>query len=679
MNPFEGAPSPRAGQKRLAFLTRLGILWALAIFVRLVALQVFTDDSYTKRAESQHEKEHETQAPRGEILDSQGHRLAMSVRLDSVAVNPRALQDPAESARVLARELHLNEKDLLARIKAFRARNKAFMWVKRVIPQEESEALRSLYVDWIDFRKEGKRVYPNGTLAANLLGSVDKDQAGIAGLEASLDSDLRGRNGQVLLSPTGNANKPEYYAEVIKKSVPGRTVALTIDSRLQYVSDQALGAAVLRTGSSTGSVVMMDPRNGHVLAMSSYPTFDPNTPLASMADMPKRVNQAASVPFEPGSIFKTFSWATAFEVTRLKPADGFSGGGGVINVFGQVIHDHHRYGALTLGDGLVLSSNVVAAQVGLASGSTNLYRYLTEHFGFGARTGLPIPNESPGMVRTLRHWNKGSVAYVAMGHEIGATTIQLAQAASVIANGGFLVKPELILWKKRPDEDPVYTKAPERRQVLKPETAILMRTLMEQVVLRGTGKNARLEGYTSGGKTGSAQIFDLQTRRYTHVYNASFLGMAPAVNPNLVIVVTLNGAREFGGVLAAPVFREIAEAAMRIRRVARDIPDTVPPRQPKDDPRRMLAEAGDASDAPAVADPEVAAALQAASEAASNGVVVGQRLPDFAGMTLSDVLRECVQLGLQLEPVGSGLARKQVPAPGQLMAGGSRVRVTFAQ
>ncbi len=676
MDRLEGAPPATVGQKRLILLARLAALWALVISARLVSLQVFTPDDYKQWAESQHKLEQEVQAMRGEILDSRGHRLAMSVQLDSIAVNPRALADPAESARVLARALHLDEQSLLARIERFRAKRKAFMWVKRAIPLEEGEALRSLDVNWIDWRREGKRVYPNGTLAANLLGGVDKDQTGIAGIEAGLNKDLSGRNGQMLLFTTGETNRRELDAEVIKQSVPGYTVALTLDSRLQYVADQAISDAVVRTRSTSGSAVIMDPHTGHVLAMSSYPTFDPNKPLASMAEMANRVNQATSVPFEPGSIFKTFSWATAFEVTRLKPADAFNGGGGLINVFGQVIHDHHRYGALTMGDGLVLSSNVVAAQVGLASGSKNLFDYLTQRFGFGARTGLPVPNESSGMVRKLNHWNKGSVAYVAMGHEIGATTIQLAQAASVIANGGFFVKPQLVLWKKRPNEQPVYAKASEPRQVLKPETAILMRALMEQVVLRGTGKNARLEGYTSGGKTGSAQIFDLQTRRYTHMYNASFLGMVPAINPNVVVVVTLNGAREFGGVLAAPVFREIAEAAMRIRRVARDIPDTETPQPPQDDPRRILA---DASDAPPVADQEVAAALRADARNASNGVVVGQPLPDFAGMTLSDVLRECVQRGLELDPVGSGLARRQVPAPGQLMAGGGRVRVTFAQ
>jgi len=675
MNPFESAPAAAsAGQKRLIILARIGVVWALIIFGRLVMLQVARHGEYVKLAATQHQREQEVQAPRGEILDAQGRRLAMSVQLDSVSVNPRALADAGVAADILARVLHLNSRDLRVRIKDYQRRNKAFMWVKRTISTEESERLRALQLAWVDLIKEGKRVYPSGTLGANLIGAVDQDQFGNAGIEAGLNNDLRGRNGRVRMTTDVSRRGLDLQVEV--PPVPGRTVALTIDSRLQFVADQALAAAVTRNKCATGSVVIMDPHNGHILAMSSYPTFDPNDTPDSAADLARRVNQATSVPFEPGSVFKTFSWSAAYEVTRLRPTDGFNGGGGLINVFGQVIHDHHRHGALTMEDGFVLSSNVVAAQVGLAVRPANMHRYLTGHFGFGKRTGLPVPGESPGMVRPLARWNKGSVAYVSMGHEIGTTTVQLAQAASVIANGGFLVKPNLVLWKKRPGEAPVHEAAPKPLQVVKPDTAIRMRRMMEQVVLRGTGKNAKLDGFTAGGKTGSAQIFDLQTRRYTHIYNASFLGFAPIANPNVVIVVTLNGAKEFGGVLAAPVFREIAEATLRIRRVARDLPDVAPEDKPSAVPERMLA---DASDAPVLADREMAEALQAASDRASNGVVVGHRLPNFAGMTLSAVLRECVLLGLEVETVGRGLARAQNPPPGQLIAGGDRVRVTFAR
>ena len=675
MEPFESAPAAAsAGQKRLFILARIAAIWALVIFVRLVMLQVVKHDEYVKMASGQHERQQEIQAPRGELLDAQGRRLAMSVELDSVSVNPRALANASVSAEILARVLRLNARELRAKIQDFQKRNKAFMWVKRTISREESERLRALQLDWVDLLKEGKRVYPNGTLGANLIGAVDQEQRGNAGIELGLNDDLRGRNGRVRMTTDVRRRGLDAHIEV--PPVPGRTVALTIDSRLQFITDQALATAVTRNKCTTGSVVIMDPRNGHILAMSSYPTFDPNDTPDSAQDLARRVNQATSVPFEPGSVFKTFSWSTAYEVTRLRPSDGFSGGGGLINVFGQVIHDHHRYGALTMEDGFVLSSNVVAAQVGLAVRPQNLHTYLTGHFGFGKRTGLPLPGESPGMVRPLARWNKGSVAYVSMGHEIGTTTVQLAQAASVIANGGFLVQPKLVMWKKRPGEEPVQEVPEKPRQVLRPETAILMRKLMEQVVLRGTGKNAKMDGFTAGGKTGSAQIFDLQSRRYTHVYNATFLGFAPVVNPNVVIVVTLNGAKEFGGVLAAPVFRDIAEASMRIRRVARDLPDVEPVKPAAPEPGRMLS---DASDAPAIADREVAEALQAAAESAANGVVIGPRVPDFQGMTLSAVLRECVHLGLEVETVGRGLARAQHPAPGQLIAGGDRVRVTFAR
>ena len=413
--------------------------------MRLVMLQVVKHDEYVKMASGQHERQQEIQAPRGELLDAQGRRLAMSVELDSVSVNPRALANASVSAEILAQVLRLNARELRAKIQDFQKRNKAFMWVKRTISREESERLRALQLDWVDLLKEGKRVYPNGTLGANLIGAVDQEQRGNAGIELGLNDDLRGRNGRVRMTTDVRRRGLDAHIEV--PPVPGRTVALTIDSRLQFITDQALATAVTRNKCTTGSVVIMDPRNGHILAMSSYPTFDPNDTPDSAQDLARRVNQATSVPFEPGSVFKTFSWSTAYEVTRLRPSDGFSGGGGLINVFGQVIHDHHRYGALTMEDGFVLSSNVVAAQVGLAVRPQNLHTYLTGHFGFGKRTGLPLPGESPGMVRPLARWNKGSVAYVSMGHEIGTTTVQLAQAASVIANGGFLVQPKLVMGK----------------------------------------------------------------------------------------------------------------------------------------------------------------------------------------------------------------------------------------
>jgi len=327
----------------------------------------------------------------------------------------------------------------------------------------------------------------------------------------------------------------------------------------------------------------------------------------------------------------------------------------------------------------------------LKVGDKNLLDYVHK-FGFGRTTGIPLPAESSGMIRDLKHWGKTSIASVAMGHEVSTTALQLAQACSVIANGGVLVKPRLILKRQRPggkvENEPV--SAPER--VLKAETAITMRQMMEGVVLRGTGKGARLAGYTSGGKTGSAQIFDLETKHYTHMYNGSFVGFAPVTNPAVVIAVTLNGVHMFGGVVAAPVFKTVATETLRLLAVPKDIPEVEPP------PLANPEEANDVAIAdmstppedleqlpapPTVAPKTASAPAQAASPStvavagASSVAVAGPAAPSFEGKTVRAVIEQSMAMGVQVEVVGSGIARQQAPPPGSPLNPGEKVKVLF--
>jgi cell division protein FtsI (penicillin-binding protein 3) len=311
------------------------------------------------------------------------------------------------------------------------------------------------------------------------------------------------------------------------------------------------------------------------------------------------------------------------------------------------------------------SSNIGAVNIGLTVGKERLYDYL-RRFGFGRPTGIPLGSESWGMLRPLNQWNKGSIGYVSFGHEVSTTTIQLAQAGAVLANGGFQVKPRLVRWRQRPggprEPDPV--EPPVR--VLKPETAITMRQMMEGVILEGTGKRARLEGYTAGGKTGTAQIFDLATRRYFHkLHNGTFLGIAPLTNPSIVVVVTLNGTSRQGGQVAAPVFKEVASAALRLLNVTRDVPEveTVEPEKLA----RMAKALQPAPQEPVAEPPEDA------------GVLLGPRVPDWTGKSVKAVLRESMARGLPVEIVGTGLARMQSPPAGRVLGAGERVRVQFAR
>jgi cell division protein FtsI (penicillin-binding protein 3) len=301
-----------------------------------------------------------------------------------------------------------------------------------------------------------------------------------------------------------------------------------------------------------------------------------------------------------------------------------------------------------------------------------MYEYV-RRFGFGAPTGVGLPAEDGGRIRPLKVWSKSSIGSVAMGHELTTTTLQLARACSVIANGGLLVKPRLVLERRRPGESAVTEPVETPVRVLAPETAITMRQMMEGVVLAGTGKKARLAGWTSGGKTGSAQIYDHATGRYTHRYNASFMGFAPLSNPAIVVVVTLNGASKYGGTVAAPVFREVASAALRLLDVPKDVPELIPAVDEKEK-ENDLAIAG--LDEDAVPEP---VAPQEEVAAGDPNEVVGPRVPDFRGKAKRNVVIMSASLGLPVDMVGSGIARSQVPPAGSVLGRGERIWVEFGR
>jgi cell division protein FtsI (penicillin-binding protein 3) len=321
---------------------------------------------------------------------------------------------------------------------------------------------------------------------------------------------------------------------------------------------------------------------------------------------------------------------------------------------------------------LAKSSNVGAVRVGLEVGPERMYDYV-KRFGFGQKTGIPLPAESRGMLWPVNRWRATSLASISFGHEVTVTTIQLARAASVIANGGMLVKPRLLLKKGAealPAEPPV--------RVLKPETAISVRQMMEGVVLVGTGKRAALGGYSSGGKTGSAVIYDPVTKRYTHTYNGSFMGFAPVTNPAIVVVVTLNGTRGesgYGGAASAPVFQVVATEALRVLEVVKDLPEQLPapPSDPKavdeDAPPQVEIAAGQPHvletqpDAPAQPEPEVP----------------GPKTPNFQGMTVRAVFSQAAAKGLTVKRDGSGIARLQDPPAGAPLRAGEPIRVVFSR
>jgi cell division protein FtsI (penicillin-binding protein 3) len=455
---------------------------------------------------------------------------------------------------------------------------------------------------------------------------------------------------------------------------PGSAITLTIDERLQFVAERELANAVRTHHAASGSVVAMNPQTGDILALASYPTYDPNIPPMAGENPTARFNHAVSVPFEPGSVFKVMTLSAALETTNLTPDSPINTHGGVLTIYGRTIHDSHAgvYGILPMSMVLAHSSNIGAIEIGLRVGQNNMYDY-ARRFGFGQRTGIPLPAESPGKLRKLERWQKTSLPSISMGQEVSVTTLQLAQAACVIANGGLFVRPRLVLKKGS------QTIAPAQPvRIIRPDTAITMRQMMEGVVLFGTGRLvAKLQGYSSGGKTGSAQIFDSGTHHYSHMYNGSFMGFAPVTNPAIVVVATVNGTHGesgFGGPTAGPVFRAVATEALRLLDVPHDLPDqeTTPTLVASNDVADDVADVAFAEDGPNILDdPE--------DDPSQPDVKNAPRVPNFQGMTMRAVLAEAARRGYNVQPDGSGIARVQSPPAGAILREGERIRVRFAR
>jgi cell division protein FtsI (penicillin-binding protein 3) len=664
--------------RRLRNFARICLFWGLLLILRLVDLQIFDHEKYKRSADSQHKRDVEVRAPRGAILDRNGEPLAMSVEADTVVVNPLRIPDPAVAADLLSAVLDLDMQPLLDKIQQALENRRGFLYVKRRISEEESQKLRSYGLDWIEFRTESVRLYPKEQRAAHVVGSVNFEERGNNGIELSLDKVLRGKPGK--MRTEADVRQNVFDRKYFEDPIPGKSVTLTIDERIQYVAERELKRAVEENRCKTGSIVVMDPENGEILAMTAYPTYNPNERLEKGEGLSSRLNLAVSAPFEPGSVFKVITVAAALETTNVKPNTLIHCGNGRMTLFKRVIRDHVPHGLLTVEDVLAKSSNIGAIQLGLRVGNERLWEYV-RRFGFASRTGIPLSGESPGMLRHWKKWHPAAIGSISMGHEIITTTLQLAQAASVVANGGELVRPRLVSKVSRAGElDEEIEQQESPRRVIRPQTAITMRRMMEKVVLSGTGKKAHLDGYTSAGKTGSAQIFDPVAHVYTHKYNSSFMGFAPVNNPALVVVVTLNGASKLGGAVAAPVFREVAGAALRLMDIPRDLPDA--PQNPGEadtpvDDLSLAEIAVPLDDEDLRAEGPEAPML--GPELPPQMIPMGPRVPDFQGKTKREVMEESSALGVRIEIAGSGIARRQDPAPGAVLRPGERVRVQFAR
>lgn len=680
---------PDKSHRRALVVVCVLVIWMLCIAARLVHLQTVQHVQLQKEARAQ--QLHLDSAPgsslRGRLLDREGRELALSIETDSCFAVPYEIENIEETSTRLASLVGIEAKELAERFRDAGQTKTKFIWLARRLDEARAKEILDLGLKGVYMRKEPKRFYPNGSLAAHVLGFVGLDEVGQAGIEQFHNQRMSGDPGKVFIETDAHG---QSYESKEDQSRAGQTIVLTIDQMIQYRAEQSLVAAVARTGAKSGTVIVLEPRTGEILALANAPTFDPND--AGGATQESRINGALEKIYEPGSTFKIVAFSAAVEEGLVRPEDHIDCQMGSITVAGRLVHDHHAFGSLSIADALAKSSNVAAIKLGLRVGNVRMYDYM-RRFGFGSRTGIELPGETAGLLRPVSRWAASSMGSLAIGQEIGVTPLQMATAFGALANGGVRIAPHLVREIRGSDGSIVYTATPEQTRVVSAETARALSGMLEGVTVKGTAKLAQLNGYTAAGKTGTAQKIDPNTKAYsTTKHVASFVGFAPVENPAVVIIVVLDepAGAYHGGDIAAPVFREIAEQILPGLNVAPDI------ELKSGDVRDLVAQTGALSTTGARdREEEVRVNKERQSTLpqvvrtngqsnsgevvyalASNRAVL---MPDLRGRSVRDAARICAQLGLLLEAHGEGRAMRQSPAAGSELDTGCLVRVDFGR
>lgn len=671
---------------RLLIVAGLALFWMSAVLGRVAYLQLFCHSEYLTKAARQQRKKIDIAPKRGVIYDRNMRPLAMSIPVQSAFAAPSEVKDVAMAARLLSGVLGLPAEEIRQDLEA----ESSFVWIKRKLAPDKAEAIQSLNLKGIYLQEENQRYYPKREMAAHVLGFVNVDEKGLGGVEERYDDVIRSKAEKVIVMIDG---RQRWFDGAEAQRDRGANVVLTLDERIQYIAERELAAAIEKTHAPAGSVIVQEPNSGAILALANRPKFNPN----AAADSPEsaRMNRAISAIYEPGSTFKLITLAAAFDQSLIRADEVFDCENGSVTVAGHLIHDHKRYGMLTVADILANSSDVGAIKIALRLGSPKFFEYIRA-FGFGTPTGVDLPGESRGLLHRLDHWGSYSIASVSMGQEVGVTPLQIITAVSAVANGGLLCRPHVVQRLVRGDRVLAPEGSPaleEPRRVVRPETAATLRRLMEGVILHGTGRAALLEGWTAGGKTGTAQKIDPVTGRYspTNVI-ASFAGFAPINNPAVTILVTIDSPPGFphdGATVAAPVFKRIAEQVLPYLDVARDVP--VSPRlmqtaynvrtggdeAPLDDLAPMDFSARTETDEGDSKVESASTTLQKLPEVMIDEGGGDIEVPDFTGKTMREVTESCLRLGLDPVLVGSSLAVQQMPAGGAKVRRGTKVTVQF--
>jgi cell division protein FtsI (penicillin-binding protein 3) len=720
------------------------LVWACAITTRLFWLQVVRHSEYVERAQKQQQRSFEVAPRRGVLYDRNLRELAMTVQADSIYAVPTEIDDKQAVAQALAAAVHnpedkqTGEDQIANRL----GNGHGFAWVARRVTPEAAARVKALNLKGVYFQKEFQRFYPDNQIAAQVLGYVGLDDNGLGGLEGKYDSKLHGVPGKMFAAMDARRH---VLGSVAQEPESGQNLQLTIDENIQFMAERALDRNMERTHADNGTVVVQDVHTGQILALAIRPTFNPNQFRRTTPALLK--NHAVSDVYEPGSTFKLVTYSAALDMHVTTPDDMIDCQGGAITFNGRTIHDDKadHYGVIPVHKALEVSSDVAAVKLALKMGPDNFYKYIRD-MGFGSRSGMELPGETRGLLRPVNKWGSTSIGSIAIGQEVGVTPLQLVSMVSTIANGGVYLPPHILMPQQaegqgsaqllaRPFKtggdlpDPLPVGAHRAFSTL---TAAQMRKMMEGVVLYGTGKPAQLNGYSSGGKTGTAQKIDPATHTYSKTMHiASFAGIAPVNNPVIAIAVVMDnpkGGSYYGTAVSAPVFAAVAQDVLEYLNVPHDI-DVRPVKAtttrlekpiheddsdagvadinelfaaandlPADDPLRQPAtppqpvnQAEQASNTPATgtetanthpaSEPKQSELMAAAlpPQAVPHRVTIsdGSKIvvPSLVGLPVRKVIEMTASEGLQVQIDGSGTVREQAPAPGTQVPTGTKVVV----
>ena len=652
----------RAGVKpRVTLILCALAFWTVVIEARLVQMQVFQHDDYVARALDQQQKVWKLTGNRGDIVDRNGEILAYSVAAQTLTADPSKVEDAAGTAAAICNALGDCDAGRQAALVATLEKNSSFGWVARQVTPQQAKRVMDLDLPGIGVlpQDETRRYYPKVELAAQLLGFVGVDNRGLGGIESAYDSVIRGKEGRVLVQKDARRDVRFNRIQTLVEETPttGATVELTIDQYLQNIAERELRAGIDAHHARAGTAIIMDPHTGEILALANYPTFNPNAPNKSPEEA--RKNSAVYDVYEPGSTFKIVTASAALQEGVLTTTDLIDCNPGWIKIGSRKpIEDTHPHGVLSFEDVIVESSNVGAVKAGLRVGAEKLTRYI-QRYGFGQRLSPDFAGGSRGILTQPNQMTDSAVASMSMGYQIGVTPLQMVTAVSAVANGGVLMEPHLVRAIINDGaRQPVAPKA--LREAVRPDIAATLTTIMEEVVNRGTGTPAKLEGFQVAGKTGTAH--NAIPGGYSETeYHASFVGFVPSRAPVFAILVVIDRPSDgyyYGATVAAPIFKKIADASLRHAGVA-----------PTINPIPAVVITNDREE-PTLSSVKATTLLPALRDQTGPSV-----MPDVRGLSARDALKVLTAVGLSPRMSGLGFVVTQTPPPGTPLDGVSSSQI----